>query len=255
MSPIKKKAVRAAVVIALCAAAATVWFAGGADPFAATPPAPAHLPTVARPPAPQPALDAAGDAYLDTTPPRRMVGLDLIRNGWTYNCMECHRLFPAKWHYDRPMAEHQDIRLEHGNNRFCLNCHHPTNRNAFVDYDGGEIAAADVALLCGKCHGTIYRDWEAGVHGRVSGFWKADLGGKTRLRCIQCHDPHHPKFEAMKPLPPLRYPARGAHPPVHRAAEPDARVAPVKPEARGPETGAAPAAAAAAGLRRVETVS
>jgi hypothetical protein len=77
-----------------------------------------------------------------------------------------------------------------------------------VDYDGSEIAQADVVLLCAKCHGTTYRDWKAGVHGRANGFWNADLGDKTKLRCIQCHDPHHPKFQAMKPLPPLRYPAR-----------------------------------------------
>jgi len=150
---------------------------------------------------------------LDKTPPRRTKGLDLVKAGWTYNCMECHKLFPARWHYDdRPFNEHKDVKLEHGNNRFCLNCHHPTNRNAFVDYDGAEIAQADVVKLCAKCHGTIYRDWEAGVHGRQNGFWKAELGDKTKLRCIQCHDPHSPKFKPMQPLAPLRYPPRGANP-------------------------------------------
>jgi len=167
-----------------------------------------RLPVVARPAAPQPAVGLATDTHLDKTPPRKTKSLDLIKNGWTYNCMECHQLLPARWQYDRPLNEHQDINLEHGNNRFCLNCHHATNRNAFVDYDGSEIAQADVVLLCAKCHGTTYRDWKAGVHGRANGFWNADLGDKTKLRCIQCHDPHHPKFQAMKPLPPLRYPAR-----------------------------------------------
>ncbi|HEY5914721.1 MAG TPA: hypothetical protein VJA21_29370 [Verrucomicrobiae bacterium] len=171
------------------------------------------LPVVERPPAAQPPIGLPGDAHLDKTPPRRTVGLDLVRNGWTYNCMECHKLLTARWHYDRPLNEHKDIRLEHGNNRFCLNCHHPTNRNAFVDYDGSEIAQAGVVQLCAKCHGTIYRDWQAGAHGRPNGFWKTGAGEKTKLRCIQCHDPHNPKFEAMQPLAPLRYPPRGAHPP------------------------------------------
>jgi len=166
------------------------------------------LPVVARPAATQPPVGLPTDTHLDKTPPRKTVGLDLVKAGWTYNCMECHKLFPAKWHYDRPLNEHKDVHLEHGNNRFCLNCHHPTNRNAFVDYDASEIAQADVVLLCAKCHGTTYRDWKAGVHGRANGFWNADLGEKTKLRCIQCHDPHQPKFQAMKPLPPLRYPAR-----------------------------------------------
>lgn len=166
------------------------------------------LPVVARPPAAQPPVGLPTDTHLDKTPPRKTKSLDLVKNGWTYNCMECHKLLPARWQYDRPLNEHQDIKLEHGNNRFCLNCHHATNRNAFVDYDSSEIAQADVVLLCAKCHGTTYRDWKAGVHGRANGFWNADLGDKTKLRCIQCHDPHQPKFKAMKPLAPLRYPAR-----------------------------------------------
>lgn len=184
------------------------------DRKSSTAPLPAvQLPSVPRPAAAQSEVGLPSDAYLDRTPPRQTKGLDLVKAGWTYNCMECHKLFPAKWHYDRPMAEHQDITLDHGNNRFCLNCHHPTNRNAFVDYDGSEIAEADVVLLCAKCHGPIYRDWQAGVHGRSNGYWKAGAGPKTKLRCIQCHDPHRPKFQPMQPLAPLRYPPRAANPP------------------------------------------
>ena len=184
------------------------------------------LPIVARPAAAQPPVGLPTDTHLDKTPPRKTKSLDLVKNGWTYNCMECHKLLTARWQYDRSLNEHQDIKLEHGNNRFCLNCHHATNRNAFVDYDGSEIAQADVVLLCAKCHGTTYRDWKAGVHGRANGFWNADLGEKTKLRCIQCHDPHHPKFQAMKPLPPLRYPPRavksaGVHAAPAHAADPN----------------------------------
>lgn len=176
------------------------------------------LPTVIRRPAEPPPVGLAADSHLDKTPPRATKGLDLVKSGWAYNCMECHTLFPARWHYDdRPFNEHKEVLLDHGNNRFCLNCHHATDRNAFVDYEGAEIAQADVVKLCAKCHGTIYRDWQAGVHGRQNGFWKAGLGAKTRLRCIQCHDPHSPKFKPMQPLPPLRYPARGANPPRETA--------------------------------------
>jgi len=212
------KVVRTTAAIALGASAAVVWHVCVAgEPSPAPAAALTNLPVVARPPAEQPPTGLPSDTHLDKTPPRRTVGLDLVRNGWTYNCMECHKLIPARWHYDRPMNEHKDIKLEHGNNRFCLNCHHATNRNAFVDYDGAEIAQADVVLLCAKCHGTIFRDWQAGAHGRQNGYWKADLGPKTKLRCIQCHDPHHPKFQDMKPLPPLTYPPRAAHPPPQKA--------------------------------------
>jgi len=199
----------------------SVQFAAPWASSAAEPPAPSialftNLPVVARPPAQQPATGLPADTHLDKTPPRQTVGLDLVRNGWTYNCMECHKLIPARWHYDRPLNEHQNIRLEHGNNRFCLNCHHPSDRNAFVDYDGTAISQSDVVLLCGKCHGTIYRDWEAGAHGRQNGYWNPLMGARTKLRCIQCHDPHRPQFQPMKPLPPPKYPPRAAHPPAAR---------------------------------------
>jgi len=218
MALLVRKAFWTAATLTLCATVAGVWYVrGGVQPAPGSASVPTNLPIVVRPPAEQPQVGLPSDTYLDKTPPRKTVGLDLVRNGWTYNCMECHKLFPPKWHYDRPLNEHKDIRLEHGNNRFCLNCHHPANRNVFVDYDGGEIAQADVVQLCAKCHGTIYRDWQAGVHGRPNGFWNAQLGSKTKLRCIQCHDPHSPKFKAMKPLAPLRYPPRAAHPPVSHA--------------------------------------
>lgn len=215
-----RSTIRITTAVALSAAAGAIWHVRGLAETAAAPgTVPANLPVVARPPAQQPPTGLPSDTYLDKAPPRKTVGLDLIRNGWTYNCMECHKLFPPKWHYDRPLNEHKDIRLDHGNNRFCLNCHHPANRNAFVDYDGGEIAQADVVQLCAKCHGTIYRDWQAGVHGRSNGYWNSQSGPKTKLRCIQCHDPHSPKFTPMKPLPPLQYPPRAPHPPDNQSPQ------------------------------------
>jgi len=177
------------------------------------------LPEVARPAAEQPPVGLPTDGHLDKAPPRATRGLDLVKLGWTYNCMECHKLLKARWHYDRPLVEHRDVKLQHGNNRFCLNCHHPTNRNAFVDYDGSEIQQADVVLLCAKCHGPTYRDWQAGVHGRQNGHWNREMGQRTKLRCIQCHDPHSPKFQSMPPLAPLRYPSRAAGGPSHPEGE------------------------------------
>jgi len=225
MALFERKAVWIITALALGATALGLRHVRGAgEPSLPPASVPTNLPVVVRPPAEQPPTGLPSDTHLDKTPPRRTVGLDLVRNGWTYNCMECHKLFPAKWHYDRPLNEHRDIQLEHGNNRFCLNCHHPANRNAFVDYDGGEIAQAEVVQLCAKCHGTTYRDWQAGAHGRANGFWNAQMGGKTKLRCIQCHDPHSPKFKPMKPLPPLQYPPRGAHPPPSRASGHGARL-------------------------------
>lgn len=149
------------------------------------------------------------DTHLDKTPPRLETGLDLKRMGWTYDCMECHRHVDKPETFQREMkVEHENIVLEHGNNRYCLNCHHDVNRNAFVDYDGSEIAQENVTQLCAKCHGPKYRDWQAGVHGRQNGYWDETRGPKVKLRCIQCHDPHKPAFAPIKPMPPLIYPKR-----------------------------------------------
>ena len=120
------------------------------------------------------------EVRLDTAPPREITRLVLQKAGWNYDCMECHRSIPARWHHDRPLTEHTGLFLRHGNNRFCLNCHHPTDRNAFVDYDGSIIAEADVVLLCAKCHGPQHRDWKAGAHGRINGFWNPSIGSKER---------------------------------------------------------------------------
>ncbi len=168
------------------------------------------LPKVDKPAPAQPEI-VDSDTRLNKTPPRKTKGLDLVKMGWSYDCMECHKMLEAKWHFDdRAMVEHETIKLNHGNNRFCLNCHHPTNRNVFVDYDGSEIAEQDVVSLCARCHGTVFRDWQAGAHGRRNGYWDTSKGGETQLRCIQCHDPHDPKFKAIRSLNAPDYPRRAA---------------------------------------------
>ena len=158
----------------------------------------------------QPEVGIEEDHYLDKSPVRETKGLDLVKEQWTYDCMSCHKLLEAKWQYDRRMVEHENIVLNHGNNRFCLNCHHPKNRNAFVDYDGSEIAEEDVVSLCAKCHGPTYQDWKVGAHGRTNGYWDKTKGPQTKLRCIQCHDPHSPKFSKMDALAAPTYPKRAA---------------------------------------------
>lgn len=134
----------------------------------------------------------------------------MVKVGWNYQCSECHRSLEPRWHYDRPMVEHEKLLFNHGNNRFCLNCHHPKNRDVFVDDDGSEIRAEDSVRLCARCHGTVHRDWTHGVHGRQNGFWESRRGGRTRLLCIECHDPHDPKFKGMPALRGPSYPARAA---------------------------------------------
>jgi len=121
--------------------------------------------------------------------------------GYTYRCGECHNLFPSPPETTRSLTQHRHIVLKHGINTRCFNCHHPTNRDAFVDDYGREIPYDKPPLLCAKCHGPVYRDWTHGSHGRTNGYWDPRRGPPERKRCIDCHDPHEPPFPPLKPAP------------------------------------------------------
>lgn len=140
---------------------------------------------------------------VDLQPVRGDVRPLLLRRGdVVYECSRCHRTAQAPERYPRLIAQHaKETVLNHGRNDFCLNCHHQNNRMAYVAHDGSEIPADRPSYLCGQCHGPRYRDWEMGLHGRPSGYWKRGLGESQTLHCIQCHDPHAPRFASLEPLP------------------------------------------------------
>lgn len=95
--------------------------------------------------------------------------------------------------------------LHHGPpERWCFDCHNPADRDTLRLANGKPVKFTESYLLCAQCHGTIFRDWKAGVHGRRSGFWN---GKKRLLLCAHCHDPHSPRFKPLKPLPPPVAPA------------------------------------------------
>lgn len=138
----------------------------------------------------------------DPTPVRQpKLKPEYVVAGFAYQCMDCHRIIPSPTETFRRLTQHTEINLNHGINTRCFNCHHLTNRNAFVDDFGQPIPWNEPQLLCAKCHGPVYRDWQAGAHGRINGFWDKMKGPQTKRRCIECHDPHHPPFAAMKPAP------------------------------------------------------
>ncbi|MBC8874935.1 MAG: hypothetical protein H8E44_36400 [Planctomycetes bacterium] len=118
---------------------------------------------------------------------------------FTYRCSECHRIIASPEKTYRTLTQHTEINLQHGINTHCFNCHHRTNRDAFVDDLGNEIPWNEPQLVCAKCHGPVYRDWQHGSHGRTNGYWLTTKGPQTRRKCIECHDPHHPPFPSMKP--------------------------------------------------------
>ena len=81
--------------------------------------------------------------------------------------------------------------LQHGRERiWCLDCHHTTKRNQFVDNFGDPISMDQPQLLCGKCHGDKLRDWRDGIHGKRIGEFTS-TGKKRWFTCTECHNPHN----------------------------------------------------------------
>jgi len=153
-------------------------------------------------PEPAPAAPVR-DADIATTPlrpapPDRTV-IDV--GGVGLRCSECHKLFESPPITHRTLNQHTHVVLEHGMNDRCLNCHAREDRNKLALHGGRLVGFDDAPLLCGKCHGPAYRDWEAGLHGRTNGYWDERAGEPRRLGCLECHDPHAPAFDGIAPLP------------------------------------------------------
>jgi hypothetical protein len=135
-----------------------------------------------------------------------------------FDCYACHeRNKPPTLRFDTNHIlivpkEHSDIVMGHGRhnrNNLCFNCHDETNLELFQTRDGRQLKLSESTPLCGSCHGPTYRDWEAGAHGRTSGYWNRAMGPITRQDCVSCHNPHAPRFPSRQPAPgphPLRNP-------------------------------------------------
>jgi hypothetical protein len=166
--------------------------------------------------------------FIATTPWRETYA-DMVKNNEDlsdYDCYGCHeKKNPPPIRYDENQKiiipkEHADIVMAHGahdRNNLCYNCHNEQNLLTLQVRDGREIKFDNIPQLCGSCHGPTLRDWEAGAHGRTSGYWDRSLGGIQRLSCANCHNPHAPRI-------PTREPAPGPHPlrgPVPAPANPE----------------------------------
>ncbi len=125
-----------------------------------------------------------------------------------FPCSDCH---DKDWETNterRELAEPHDETpgkfMNHDSeNRWCLDCHNPSNREKLRLLDGELVEFNEYYRLCEQCHKRIYREWKMGVHGKRTGHWN---GEKQYLHCAQCHDPHNPPFKALKPEPAPRKP-------------------------------------------------
>jgi hypothetical protein len=119
---------------------------------------------------------------------------------YIFPCSDCHADMEANTERRELVDMHDDIVLNHGpDERWCLDCHNTDDRDNLRLVSGELVGFDESYKLCGQCHGTIFRDWRAGIHGRRRGYWD---GAKEYLLCAHCHNPHSPKFKPIAPLPP-----------------------------------------------------
>jgi hypothetical protein len=120
-----------------------------------------------------------------------------------FPCSQCHTDpgDPTR----RALGFHDDVqgRFDHdAEHRWCLDCHDRADRDVLHLSSGEKVPFTESYRLCGQCHGDKFRDWRAGVHGKRVGSWS---GAKTYFLCVNCHDPHSPRFKPLRPEPrPLR---------------------------------------------------
>lgn len=136
------------------------------------------------------AMEIVGEA-VEVPPPPFSPGI--------FPCSNCHGMMQVDRTRRELTAFHTEIQLTHDEeNRWCLDCHDPTDRDQLHLAGGDLVPFEESYRLCGQCHGEKYRDWREGVHGRRSGDWN---GHKSYLLCAHCHNPHQPHFQPIQPDP------------------------------------------------------
>ncbi len=128
------------------------------------------------------------------------------------NCHICHAFWvpiPQSDQTSNPRFAHSNLQLNHGANDRCYNCHQIADRNEYVADDGSAIMNATPEVLCAKCHGLIFNDWQVGTHGKWTGkYLPAGYFEQTTYTCTECHDPHDPKFKYNILAPPPVWPKK-----------------------------------------------
>ncbi len=116
-------------------------------------------------------------------------------------CTTCHSVREPNFE-NRTPADLDEFHLKmpmlHGS-LACYSCHNPDDTDTLRLADSTAVEYPDVMTLCAQCHGSQARDYQHGVHGGMNGYWDLSRGPRTRNNCIDCHDPHVPKFPSMQP--------------------------------------------------------
>ena len=120
----------------------------------------------------------------------------------TIACNTCHGNWTANAELrlgQKPERFHQHLQGSHGN-LACVSCHNGGDGYASLRLaDGKSVAFSEVMQLCAQCHGPQYRDYQHGAHGGMTGYWDLSKGGRERNNCVDCHQPHSPRYPIVQP--------------------------------------------------------
>ena len=112
-----------------------------------------------------------------------------------YPCTGCHPVLPGEVEQGRAFPNdftgHQITLRGHAilgeGDAACLVCHDDPARDPgkFKLIDGSLVdITGDLAQVCFRCHMSMYREFEAGMHG----------AGKAKCSSAGCHNPHTPGY-------------------------------------------------------------
>jgi hypothetical protein len=136
-------------------------------------------------------------------PPAIQTGdFDEKGNPVTIACATCHTTKPANTEAKLGTALtlfHQGLVGKHAN-LSCVSCHNAADGYGSLRLaDSKSLPYSEVMTLCAQCHGPQFRDYQHGAHGGMTGHWDLSKGPRVRNNCIDCHDPHAPKYPTVAP--------------------------------------------------------
>ena len=114
----------------------------------------------------------------------------------SFPCSKCHRHLKPNSEKRALELAHTNVTLKHAETqRWCLDCHEGDK----LRLPNGELVEYEKSfVLCGQCHGTVFRDWKTGIHGKRTGAWN---GERYYRLCVSCHDAHEPRYRPIQPKP------------------------------------------------------
>jgi formate-dependent nitrite reductase cytochrome c552 subunit len=135
-----------------------------------------------------------------TGPPKvKLASTDPQQRTAEVACSTCHSIRPPNLE-NRSSSTldefHQGFEFTHGQ-LACYSCHNPSNSDSLRLADGSEVAYTEVLTLCSQCHSKQAESFAHGAHGGMNGHWDLSRGPQTKNNCIDCHDPHSPKYPQM----------------------------------------------------------